>query len=79
MQNGKFDPMIASMENAMTTVKGEIYEFSSKGRKKAALNVRKALLLISKVAKQLRDEVQKVKTGLPIRRRTKKEAAEVKA
>lgn len=73
MQNGKFDPMLVAMENSLQTIKGEVYEFTAKGRKKAALNIRKALLNISKVAKQMRDEVQKTKTALPVRRRTKKE------
>lgn len=68
---GKFDPMISSLENSLVTVKGEIYNFLS-GTKKSALNARKALLSISKIAKQMRDEIQAVKTALPIRRRTKK-------
>jgi len=73
---GKFDAMLVAMENALVTVKGEIYEFQ-KGKKKPALNARKALLSISKISKQLRDEIQKTKTALPVRRRQKK-VAEVK-
>ena len=70
--NSKFDPMIQSLENHLTTVKGETYKFVD-GTKKASLIARKSLLAIIKIAKELRKEIQNTKVALPIRRRNVKQ------
>jgi len=68
MQNSNFEPMIDAMQNHLTTVKGEVYNFSSNTKKSGAV-ARKCLLNIMKIAKTLRQEIQDAKNAMPVHRR----------
>lgn len=65
----KFDSAIMSMEQNLSLVKGEAFNFASNGKKKSAALVRKSLLNIIKTAKAMRAEVQDTKKALPTHRR----------
>lgn len=66
--SSKFEPMVESIRQNLDTVKGELYNFTC-GKKKSASIARKHLLNITKLAKELRVELQKSKSALPVRRR----------
>lgn len=71
----KFDPMISGIKSNLLSVEGEIYNFSTQGKKKSAAVARKALLNIQKICKVLRQEIQAQKSALPVRRRAAKKTA----
>lgn len=82
--SSKFDAIFSAMEENMKTAKGEIYKFQNDNKKKAATAARAALLNIRKTCTEARNELQKLKAALPVRRRniseeTKKRMADARA
>lgn len=65
----KFDSHVATIESNLSIVKGEVYKFCEDNKRKSISKARKALLVIGKVTKMFRKELQLAVNAIPRKRR----------